>query len=200
MRSQSPSYDPSQPLIGATGEAHLSAAEAEVSYQLLPLGIVPDASYFPVTFTDAEGQAFTARSDFSHEATGFYFEYKPGSVNGIKTKASADRQRADLESAVRQGFVRPEHYLYKLNQVAWSNSIKKQGIVQQALGANHFALLLAEEPDPETTDGRRVIRSGIFYRTEANIGVFAFFLKLAAMGLDVGFSGPGHSFGVRAEG
>jgi hypothetical protein len=186
--------------IGSTGATHLSQAEASVSFKVLPMGIVPDDSFFPVTFTDSEGTSFPARMDYRHEASGYCFEYKPGSMNGIRTKASADRQREDFDAAHRQGFVQPQHYLYRLNEAAWSNSIMKQAIVQKTLGAGMFALLLAEEPDPTTREGRRVLRSGVFYRTERNISGFAFFLQLASMGLDVGFTaqakpgGPWHVF------
>jgi hypothetical protein len=193
-RTQMNDLNPS--LVGATGVAHLSKPEAAVSFKLLPLGIVPDDSFFPVRFVDSQGKTFLARSDFRHEATGYIFEYKAGAFNGIKTTASADRQRADFESADRQGFIRPEHRLYRLNEVAWSNSLVKQAIVQKTLGPNKFGLLLRDEPDPETRDGRRLLRSGLFYRTERNISGFVFFLRLAAAGVDVGFAVPGHCFGV----
>jgi hypothetical protein len=53
--------------------------------------------------------------------------------------------------------------------------------------------------EPEAKEVKRLAKARIFWRTLKNFPGYALFLKLASLGLDVGFTVPGHSFGVEQE-
>jgi hypothetical protein len=199
-------YDSSRPLIGATGATHDSAAEAHASFRLAHLGIMPCPSAYPITFRDRDGVTFVARSDFKHEASGVWFEYKASNLNSKTTKATADKAEARVIRDEALGFVNDRNRLYKLLQAQWCHSVHKQAAVVKALTPARVVLLLKHEPGEE--EAKRLSKAGIFWRTLGNVSVFALYLRLAAQGLDVGFTaqarpgssmGPWHAFGSVAE-
>jgi hypothetical protein len=83
-------------------------------------------------------------------------------------------------------------------KAGWNHSIKKQAAVVAALTPAKMVLLLKEEPDD--AEAKRLAKAGIFWRTMRNVSPFAFFLRLASLGLDVGFAASQHSFGVSTDG
>jgi hypothetical protein len=189
------SYDPSQPLIGVTGEAHLSAAEAEASYQLAPLGIVPCTDFYPVTFQDAEGAPFRAKSDFIHSASGVLFEYKCGKLNSLKHQRSACSAQARYQKRKARGFINARNRQAEMLKAGWNHSLKKQAAVVAALTPAKVVLILKEEPDAKQAE--RLAKAGVFWRTLKNVPGYALFLRLASLGLAVGFTAQGHSFATR---
>ena len=82
-------YDRSRSRVGITGFKHDSIAEADASFWMAPLGIVPCQATYPMSFTDSEGATFTARADFQHTASGVWFEFKASNLNDKPTKAAA---------------------------------------------------------------------------------------------------------------
>jgi hypothetical protein len=202
-------YEPSRPLVGATGLTHQSKAEAQASFSLACLGIVPWNEPYPVTFKDANGTTFTARSDFIHEASGVRFEFKAASLNSIQTKAYANKALARVRRDEALGFVNDRNRNYKMLKAGWNHSISKQAAVVAALTPANVVLIFKHEPSP--VQARRLGRAGIFWRTMKTLPVLVLYLKMASQGLDVGFSasasrfpgidaGPWHVFGNAAEG
>jgi hypothetical protein len=189
--------DRSQPLTGATGATHDSAAEAQASFRLAPLGIVPCTDSYPIIFKDRAGASFSARSDFKHELSGVLFEFKASNLNSKTTIATAAKAEAKVRRDEALGFVGPRNRTFKLLDAQWNHSLYKQAAVVAALTPARVVLVLKEDPDEK--EARRLAKAGIFWRTLKTIPAYAFFLKLAAMGLDVGFNVPGYSFKVVAE-
>jgi hypothetical protein len=190
-------YDKNRPTIGVTGHTHQSAAEAEASFCLAPLGILPYDFAYPVTFTDSQGATFSARSDFRHEASGVLFEFKASNLNSKTTVATAAKAEAKVIRDEAFGFVASRNRTFRLLDAQWNHSLYKQAAVVAALSPARVVLVLKEAPDEK--EARRLERAGIFWRTLKTIPAYAFFLKLASLGLDVGFTVPGHNFGVQRE-
>lgn len=183
------------PLIGIHGNLHDSAAEAMASFVLYPLGIVKCNDYYPATFKDADGRLYKARSDFIHSLSGIRIEYKATErLNGLKTVAYADKAAARLRQEELAGYVNSRNRQLRMLQAAWSESIKKLAGVVKVLTPSRVILVRTTAPDAK--EHRRLIKHGIFYRTLQNLSAFAFFLKLASMGLAVGFYTDSHEFSV----
>lgn len=187
-------YNKTRPLIGVTGRTHQSASEAETSFQLARLGITPCDAYYPVTFKDADGATFKARSDFIHNDSGVRIEFKAGNLNGKKTIAHAAVAEAKLMRDVALGFVSVNNLPYRRLKIGWNHSVHKQKAVVAALTPANFVLVLKHEPN--ASEVAKMRRAGIFWRTMKTIPVYAFFLKLASLGLDVGFKTDTHVFTV----
>lgn len=190
-------YDSSLPNIGISGAIHDSIAEAQASYHLARLGIVRCNNHYPAIFKDANTEPYRAVPDFVHELVPVWFEFKcTERLNGLKSLASAASALTRLQREELAGFVNSRNRQYKMLQAAWSESIKKLAGVVATMTAAQVVLIRASEPD--ATEHKRLLAHGIFYRTMANISGFAFFLKLASMGLDVGFYTGDHEFSVVA--
>jgi hypothetical protein len=201
------SYDESQPRLGATGLEHASAAEAKASFRLAPLGILPHDVAYPVTFKDRTGATFTARSDFRHERSGVMFEFKASNLNSKTTIATAAKAEARVMRDEALGFLNPRNRTFRLLDAQWNHSLYKQAAVVASLSPASVVLVLKEAPDAK--EAERLTKAGIFWRTLKTISPFALYLKLAALGLDVGFTasacpksdeGPWHVFGNAAAG
>jgi hypothetical protein len=190
-------YNRACPTIGVTGRTHQSAAEAEASFCLAPLGILPHDFAYPVTFTDADGTTFTARSDFRHEATGVLFEFKAGPLNGRTTKQAADSAVARVSRAEALGYVNATNRTAKLLDAQWNHSRHKLKAVVNAMNPAKCVLLVKDIPtDKELA---KLDRAGIFVRHVGSMRSFALFLKLAAAGLGVGFTDGVFRFGMEAS-
>jgi len=187
-------YDRSRPRVGVTGLTHQSAAEAQASFWLAPLGIVPCDAPYPVTFTDAKGERFTARSDFLHERTGVRIEFKASRLNGKKNKAHAAVAEAKVLRDEALGFHTARSRHYRMLRVGWNHSLHKQAAVVAALTPAKVVLVLSDEPCPQ--EAQRLDKAGIFWRTRKTLPAYALFLRMASQGLDVGFRVPGHAFSV----
>jgi hypothetical protein len=187
-------YDKNFPVIGVTGKPHLSAAEAKASFHLARFGIVPCDDYYPVTFQDPKAVSFNARSDFIHKASAVWFEFKCSRLNGLKTKANAAKAEARFQEREARGYINNRNRQSEILKASWSNSIEKQSAVINTLTPAKVVLILKDEPDEK--EARRLEKKGIFYRSMKTISVFAFFLKLAFLGLDVGFQTSTHAFSV----
>lgn len=165
------------------------------SFLLAPLGIVKCDDYYEETFSDPDSRPYKARSDFIHSASGVRVEYKcTDRLNGLKTLASADKALARLRREEMAGYVNEGNRQRKMLNAAWSESIKKLAGVVAMLSPAQVVLLLATEPDAK--EHKRLLRHGIFYRTLENLSAFAFFLKMASMGLAVSFYTDDHEFSV----
>lgn len=189
-------YDESKPRQGATGLEHASAAEARASFTLARYGITPWDSAYPVTFTDAEGTTFTAKSDFRCEPLGLLFEFKAAPLNGRTSKRAAINAEARVSRDDALGFLDQRNRAYRLLDAQWNHSRYKLAAVVKALTPAKCILLVKDIPtDKELA---KLDRAGIFVRYVGNVRTFGLFLKLAAAGLDVGFTDGVFSFGVEA--
>jgi hypothetical protein len=117
--------------IGAAGITYRSEAEAAMSFNLHPLGIVSHDDFYPQTFHDSGGDDFRAMSDFLCSYTGIYFEFKSGLMNGIRTKANADRAMERYEQALASGYISGKDKDFKKLEASWSASVQKFKAVQQ---------------------------------------------------------------------
>jgi hypothetical protein len=191
------SYDTTTPRQGATGLEHASAAEAAASFTLARWGITPWDVAYPVTFTDDDGASFVARSDFIHEPTGTHFEFKAGPLNSKTTVATAANAEARVMRDEALGFLDPRNRAYRLLDAQWNHSRHKLAAVVKTMTPAKCILLVKDSPtDKELA---KLDRAGIFVRHVGNMRNFGLFLKLAAAGLDVGFTDGVFSFGVEAS-
>ena len=198
-------YDRSQPLVGVTGATHDSFDEAKASFRLAPMGIMRCTETYPVTFTDRKGDTFTAKSDFKCQASGTWFEFKSATLNGRTTLATAKKAEATVRRNDALCFVTKGTLRYRLLESQWCHSRYKQAAVVNTLTPANVVLVFKHAPGDVAA--KRLAKAGIFYRTLDNVSVFALYLRLAAAGLDVGFTastrradwdyhtGPWHAFG-----
>jgi hypothetical protein len=186
-------YNRKTPLIGVAGKKHDSAAEAKASFELYKYGFVPYDNMFGQVFFDAEGKPFWARPDFIHLATGVLAEFKTKRTNGKEFKARADKAMQDVEQQIAAGWVKESHRGYKQLEHAWNHSIHKVAAVSNQLPL-HTPLVLIYESDLGLNEERRCKKNGVFMLSLQNLSGFAMFLKMASLGLAVGFERHGFEF------
>jgi hypothetical protein len=148
---------------GADGVIHRSKAEAAISHKLREHSIVARDDYYPWTFTDKDGTEFRAMSDFYCPATGIFFEFKSGYMNGLLTKATADKAMSRFHEAKANGFITDRNENKKLLDASWSDSVQKFKAVQyQAAEAGRCVVLIFDKkPDPKTE--ARLDRAKVFW-------------------------------------
>jgi hypothetical protein len=151
------------PTPGANGVIHRSKAEAFISFKLLSMSIIARDDFYPWAFTDNDGIEFRAMSDFYCPATGIYFEFKSGYMNGLKTKAGADKALARFNADKAAGFITARNHAKKLLDASWSDSVQKFKAVQyQAAEAGRCVVLIFDKkPDPKTE--ARLDRAQVFW-------------------------------------
>jgi hypothetical protein len=182
--------------IGAAGVIHPSEAEAAMSFKLHPLGIVSHDEFFPHPFTDAEGEPFNAKSDFMCQYTGIWFEFKSGHMNGIKTKANADKAMARFNYAKAEGRITKRNHDIKLLEASWSDSVQKFKAVQQQTAEAGRCVVLVFDGKPDAATVKRLNTAKVFWCVygDAHYRTFMFFRKLAKHGISSEFRIKGHEF------
>lgn len=192
------------PTPGAEGVTHRSAAEAAMSFKLSPLGIVARDQLYPFSFIDTEGIPFNAMSDFYCPATGIFWEFKSGSMNGLKTKASADKALARFNADKAAGFITARNHAKKLLDASWSASVPKFKAVQyQAAEAGRCVVLIFDKKPNAETEGR-LDRSKVFWCVygDRDFRTLMAFRAFARGGWPVSCALKGHVFkapGIGAE-
>ena len=89
--------------IGAAGITHLSEAEANLSFPLYALGILSSETFYPEPFADGEVEAFRAKRDFLDKyIPDISYETKTGSLNGLRSCATAANALAKVERICRR--------------------------------------------------------------------------------------------------
>lgn len=187
-------YNRKTPLIGVAGKEHKSAAEAKASFELYKYGFIPYENKFPQVFYDAENKPFWACPDFIHVATGMFAEFKTEKMNGKAFKARADKAMQEVDQQIAAGWVREESRTYKQLMHAWNHSIHKVAAVSSQLPLNTPLVLIYESDKVREKDENRCVRNGVFMLSLKKISAFALFLKLASLGLAVGFERYGFEF------
>jgi hypothetical protein len=189
---------PSTKFIGVTGTRHKSQAEAKASFALYPHGWIPFETLFPMTFTDSEGTSFRACPDFYHPATGYYAEFKAHKMNGRKSKNAADRAMALIDADIVLGKIHASKRHYRSLKNAWNHSIQKASAVAEGL-SSHTPFVVIYDDEQDVNEERRCYRNNVFMLSLANMGAFQLSLRLAALGLAVGFERNGFGFSVQAS-
>ena len=209
-RTHMTTFDRNQPLVGITGATHDSSDEAQASFRLAPMGIMRCTETYPVTFKDKTGTPFTAKSDFRCQASGTWFEFKSAMLNSKTTFAAAKKAVATVRRDEAMCVLSKGSLRYRLLDSQWCHSRYKQAVVVNALTPAKVVLVFKHAPGDDAA--KRLAKAGIFWRTLDNVSVFALYLRLAAAGLDVGFTastrradwdyhtGPWHAFGSTADG
>lgn len=187
-------YNRKTPLIGVTGTKHKSEAEAKASFELYKYGFIPYENKFPQVFFDAENKPFWACPDFIHVATGMFAEFKTKKMNGKGFKARADKAMQEVERQIAAGWVKEENRTYKQLEHAWNHSIQKVAAVSNQLPLNTPLVLIYENDKVREKDENRCVRNGVFMISLEKISAFALFLKLASLGLAVGFERQGFHY------
>ena len=142
--------------IGAAGVTHPSEAEAKLSFPLFNLGILSSETFYPEPFADGEGELFRAKSDFRDSyVPDISIETKSGSLNGLRSCASAANALAKFEQSYADGFIKPEHYDFKKLEASWSASVSKFKLVQnQEAAAGRIAIMVYDKKPPAATFNR----------------------------------------------
>lgn len=166
---------------GHGGSRYDSKAEATASYKLAELGFMRSNDKFTQTFKDAEGTEFRACPDFHHARYGLSLEFKAADLNGVKTKASADKQVAD-KMEWRGGFLTMKDSL----DYQWNHSRRKQAIVQTALTPDRFIVCFAKAPP--FSEALAYLKAGVVFCTLASLPSYMGYVRLKQRGLAVGFS------------
>ncbi|WP_156895673.1 hypothetical protein [Massilia putida] len=191
-------YNLKTPLIGVTGKKHDSAAEAKASFELYKYGFVPYDSMFGQVFFDVEGKPFWARPDFIHLATGVFAEFKTKRTNGKEFKARADKAMQDVEQQIAAGRIKESHRGYKQLEHAWNHSIQKVAAVSNQLPLQ-TPLVLIYEKALGLNEERRCKKNGVFMLSLQNLSGFAMFLRMASLGLAVGYERHGFRYSAKAN-
>lgn len=185
---------------GAAGAIHRSAAEAGMSYVLMPRGILPHDAYYPQTFTDAHGAEFAAMSDFQCPATGIYIESKSGLMNGLKNKANADKALSRFEADCAKGFITSRNYNKKKLEASWSASVPKFSAVQHQLAEAGGCVVLIFDKAPDAKTVGRLDRAKVFWCIvgDEHFRKFMSFHTLARYGFATSYTIDGHLFTTEA--
>lgn len=166
---------------GHGGSRYDSKAEAAASYKLSELGFMRSNDRFSQTFKDSAGTEFRACPDFHHARYGLRLEFKAAGLNGVKTKASADKQIADRVE-YRGGTLNMKDRL----DFQWNHSKKKQAIVQAALTPDRFIVCFAKPP--AFAEALVYLKAGILFCTLASLPSYLGYIRLKQRGLAVAFS------------
>jgi len=167
--------------IGYAGVSHDSQAEAQASFKLADLGFLRSGKKFDKRFLDPEGTTFGAYDDFYHARYGLHLEFKAAGLNGVKTKASSDKQ-LEAKKAWRGGSNIPKDYL----DFGWNHSKNKQAIVQAAYTPDRFIVCFAKAPP--FAEALAYLKAGVVFCTLASLPSYLGYVRLKQLGLCVGFS------------
>lgn len=176
--------------IGHGGTPYDSQAEAKASFRFAELGCFSAKGRFDQTFKDSEGTEFRACPDSYHAGSGLYLEFKTATLNGVKTKASADKQLAAKECF--KGFLT----MFDRLKLAWNHARRKHAIVQKALTPQNYIVVFEKAVPME--DALAYMKAGIVFCTMKSLPSYLAKVKLAQHGLHVAFTMP--YMGEEAEG
>jgi len=169
--------------IGHDGHQYDSQAESAASFRFAELGCIAAKQVLPHVFTDAEGTEFQACADFYYPASGLYLEFKCAALNGVKSKASAERQlasRAAFRSMKRQALLMIDGLKYQ-----WNHARRKQAIVQAKLTPQNFIVVFDKPPTAEAADAYR--KAGIVFVPLYALPSYLLYARLAKAGIQTGF-------------
>lgn len=185
-----------KPTIGAQGILYRSIAEAAISFPLYNLGIVSRDAYYPTCFVDDEGTTFDAMSDFYCPITGIFFEFKNGFLNGIKSKANANKAKAAFNKADALGYITKKNRAIETLKAAWSASVPKFRMVQDQLAASGHCAVMVYDALPDAATQGRLRRSNAFWCVfgDPTWQAFQQFRTLARHGFRTEFDINGHQF------
>ena len=185
-----------KPTIGAAAITYRSEAEAAISFKLLEQGIVSRDAYYPQTFHDGEAAPFNAMSDFQCQYTGIYFEFKSGFMNGLKTKANADKAKARFDNDLAAGYISTRNYNIKLLEASWSDSVQKFKCVQYQAPESGACVVLVFDAIPDAKTVGRLDRAEVFWCVYGDeyFRAFMSFRTLAKIGLRAEYNIKGHLF------
>jgi hypothetical protein len=184
------------PAIGAAGITYRSEAEAAISFPLYNLGIVSHDDYYPQSFTDDDGASFNAMSDFFCPLTGIFFEFKNGYLNGLKSKANADRAILAFNKAKASGYINKRNEALKTLMAAWSASVPKFRMVQEQTAAAGGVVVMVFDCLPDADTVGRLTRAKVFWCVFGDEAWRAFisFRTLAKNGFRSIYTIKGHQF------
>ena len=182
--------------IGAAGITYRSEAEATISFKLYELGIVSHDVLYPQTFHDSEAKPFRAMSDFMCPYTGIYIEFKSGFMNGLKTKAYADKAMARFNRNCASGYIKAEDEDFKKLEASWSDSVKKFKAVQYQTAEAGRCVVLIFDGKPDTETEKRLNTAKVFWCVygDEHFCKFMSFRTLAKNGFRTQFEIKGHLF------
>lgn len=185
-----------KPTIGAAGITYRSEAEAAISFKLLAYGIVSCDEFYPHTFTDTNDEDFHAMSDFQCPYTGIWFEFKSGHVNGLKTKANADKAMSRFSRDLADGFITKRNHNKKLLDASWSDSAAKFKAVQEQTAEAGRCIVLIFDAKPDQATIGRLERSKVFWCIYGDeyFRQFMSFRNLAKRGFRASYEIKGHLF------
>lgn len=168
--------------LGYGGTPFDSLAEAKASFRFAELSCFHAKSKFSQTFKDMEGTEFRACPDFYHARYGLYLEFKTATLNGVKTKASADKQLNEKEA------FKGSLSLYDRLKLQWNHARRKHAIVQKALTPQNYVVVFESAvPIAAAVD---YINAGIVFCTLASLPSYLAKVRLAQLGLHVAFTMP----------
>lgn len=178
---------------GYGSKPYASKAEAAVSFDLASLGCFSaDDSFYPATFTDAVGASFRAKPDFWSPGCELWLEFKTAPLNGVKTKASAEKQIADrLEYRNRKG---QPLLTVDMLKYQWNHARRKQAIVQQTLSPENFIVVFKDSPT--VADAADYLKADLAFVPMSALPSYLGCMKLAKRGLAVSFHLQYHLEGV----
>ena len=166
--------------IGYGGNHHDSASEAKASFKLADLGFLHSGNALPMSFTDPDGLPFNAKDDFYHARYGIHLEWKDGILNGVKSKASSEKQLADKRS-YRGGF----NILKDNLDLGWNHARRKQAIVQTAMTSEK--LIVCFRKPPTFKEALTYWCAGIVFCTLASLPSHLASIRLKQAGLAASF-------------
>lgn len=169
--------------IGYDGHLFDSEAEAKASFQFARIGCLPYQQTFPNIFKDSEGTEFRAKSDFRHAGSSLYIEFKTYTLNGTKTKASADSQTEKRMEyrRIRGEAMKPIDRL----KFQWNHARRKHAIVQKALTPQNYVVVFKKLPSRK--DAMHYVKAGIIFTPFSALPSYLAYAKFAKLGLNVSF-------------
>lgn len=167
--------------IGYGGKCHDSQPEAKASFRLADLGFLHSGKKFDKRFLDPEGTDFGAYDDFFHARYGLHLEFKAADLNGVKTKASSDKQ-LEAKKAWRGGSLNMKDYL----DYGWNHSKTKQAIVQAAYTPDRF--IVCFDKAPPFAEALAYLKAGVVFCTLASLPSYLCYIRLKQLGIAAGFS------------
>ena len=142
--------------IGAAGITHPSQAEAKLSFPLYAIGILSSETFYPQEFDDGAGAAFPAKRDFRDSfIPAISIEVKSGSLNGLRSCATAANALAKVEKDYAEGFIHSDYIDYRRLAASWSASVTKFKLVQwQEAAAGRIVIMVFDKKPPLETFNR----------------------------------------------
>ena len=181
--------------IGAAGVLHPSIAEAKLSFPLHTLGLLSSETFYPEPFTDGEGEGFRAKRDFRDSyIPDISIEVKSGSLNGLRSCATAANALAKVENEYAGGFISSDHIDYRRLAASWSASVTKFKLVQLQEAAAGRVVIMVYDKKPPLETLTRLEKSKVLWCVYGDSDWLAFnqFRLHARFGIQSSFIIKGH--------